>query len=175
MNKMERGCEFTLMKQKLIEDNMNLVYSLVSKEYPTYINDEDIIQSGMLGLCKAAEKWDESKSQFSTFAWRCIRNEIAMEFRRRAKHQGVLSLDYETTDDEGGRTTFGDCVVGEEDIVYIDTDVKSITAREKQVFDLCATGLSQVDVANKLGVSKQYVWKVMRKVRTLKDLTDRKV
>ena len=162
------------MKQKLIEDNMNLVYSLISKEYPTYVHDDDIIQCGMLGLCKAAEKWDESKSQFSTFAWSCIRNEICKEFRQRAKHQGILSLDYETNNEDGGRSTFGDCIVGAEDVLYVDTDVKSITAREKQVFDLYKTGLSQVDIASKLGVTKPYVWKVMRKIRTLNDLTNRK-
>ena len=153
---------------------MNLVYSLVSKEYPTYIRDEDIIQCGMVGLCNAAEKWDESKSQFSTFAWMCIRNEICQEFRRRAKHQGILSLDYEMSDEDGGRSTFGDCVVGDEDVLYIDTDVKSITKREQQVFDLYKTGLNYTEVATKLGVTKQYVWKVMRKVRTLIDLPDRK-
>lgn len=163
------------MKQKLIEDNLNLVYSLVSKEYPTYIHDEDIIQCGMVGLCKATEKWDESKSQFSTFAWRCIRNEIAMEFRRRAKHQGILSLDYEMTDEDGGRSTFGDCVVGDEDIPYIDTEVKSITSREQQIFELYKTLQNYQEVATKLGISKQYVWKTMRKIRALLDLTERKV
>ena len=153
---------------------MNLVYSLVSKEYPTYVHDEDIIQSGMLGLCKAAERWDESKSQFSTFAWRCIRNEIATEFARRAKHHGILSLDYETNDEDGGRSTFGDCVVGDEDVVYIDKDIKAITAREQQVFDLYATLQNYTEVATQLGVSKQYVWKTMRKIRALMDLTDRR-
>lgn len=171
---MERRCEFTLTKQMLIEDNMNLVYSLISKEYPTYVYDEDIVQCGMLGLCKAAEKWDESKSQFSTFAWYCIRNEIIKEFKERSKHNGVLSLDYEMNDDEGGRSTFGDCVIGEEDVLYIDVNVDSITERERQVFDLYQTGLSQVEVATKLGVTKQYVWKVMRKIRALRELTDRR-
>lgn len=171
---MESGCEFTLKKQMLIEDNMNLVYSLITKEYPTYIHDEDIIQCGMLGLCKAADKWDESKSQFSTYAWYCIRNEILQEFRRRMKHQGVLSLDYETNDEDGGRSTFGDCVVGDEDVPYIDANIDGITERERQIFDLYKTGLSQVDVATKLGVTKQYVWRVMRKIRTLWDLNDRK-
>ena len=163
-----------MKKQKLIEDNMNLVYSLVSKEYPTYIHDEDIIQCGMFGLCKAANKWEESKSQFSTFAWRCIRNEIAQEFRRRAKHQGILSLDYEMNDEDGGRSTFGDCVVGDEDVLYIDAEVRSISPREQQVFDSYKTLQNYCEVANALGVSKQYVWKTMRKIRTLLDLTDRK-
>ena len=153
---------------------MNLVYSLVSKEYPTYIHDEDIIQCGMLGLCKAAEKWDESKSTFSTFAWSCIRNTICQEFRQRAKHQGVLSLDYEMSDSDGCRSTLGDCVVGEEDVFYVDVNIRGITEREQQVFDLYKTGMSQLDVATKLGVSRQYIWRVMRKIRALNDLTDRK-
>ena len=146
---------------------MNLVYSLVSKEYPTYLKDEDIIQCGMLGLCKAAEKWEDGKTQFSTFAWRCIRNEIVNEFRRRAKHQGVLSLDYEMTDEDGGKSTFGDCVVGDDDIVYVDDEVKSITDRERQVLELYKTFQNHAEVAAKLGVSKQYVWKTMRKIRAL--------
>lgn len=156
-----------MTRQKLIEDNMNLVYSVISKEYPTYINDEDIVQCGMVGLCNAAEKWNDSKSTFSTFAWKCIRNEIVQEFRRRMKHQCVLSLDYEVNDEDGGRSTFGDCIVGDEDVCYVDTNLISITARERQVFDLYKTGLNHVEVAKKLGVSKQYVWKVMRKIRTL--------
>lgn len=153
---------------------MNLVYSLVSKEYPTYIHDEDIIQCGMVGLCKAAEMWDETKSQFSTFAWCCIRNEIIKEFKARSKHQGMLSLDYETNDEDGGKSTFGDCVVGEEDVLYIDTEINTLTEKEKRVFDLYQAGMGHTEIATKLGVSPQYVWKVMRKIRTLKDLTDRK-
>lgn len=165
---MERRCGVILTKQQLIEDNMNLVYSLVSKEYPTYLQDEDIIQSGMVGLCKAAEKWDESKSKFSTFAFICIRNEIRKDLQQRNKHKGVLSLDYEVDGQDGERTSFGDFIVGAEDVLYIDTELPTITDRERQVFELFQTGLAQTEIANKLGVSKQYVWKVMRKIRALR-------
>lgn len=156
-----------MTKQQLIEDNMNLVYSLISKEYPTYLQDEDIVQCGMVGLCKAADKWDDSKSKFSTFAFICIRNEIRMELRRRQKHNGVLSLDYEVDGNDGERTAFGDCIVGDEDVHYIDTELPTLTARERQVFELFQTGLTQTEVAKKLGLSKQRVWKVRRKIRTL--------
>ena len=70
-----------MTKQQLIEDNLNLVYALISREYPTYLHDEDIIQTGMLGLCKAADKWDEKRGTFSNFAWCCIRHEIIKEFK----------------------------------------------------------------------------------------------
>lgn len=160
-----------LTKQQLIEDNMMLVYDLVHREYPTYIHDEDIIQCGMLGLCKAAEKWDETKSKFSTFAIICIRSEIQMEFRKRAKHQGILSLDYEVDNGEGGTCAFGDYLVGEEDVSYVDIGINlnCLTDREKEVAELLTSGMNQVDAAKKLGVSKPYIWKVKRKIKSMRD------
>ena len=159
------------MNQQLVEDNIKLVYSLVSKEYPTYLKDEDVIQCGMLGLCKAAERWEEAKGKFSTFATWCIRNEIRQELRSRSKHKGVLSLDYEVDGGNGERVTFGDCIAGEEDVCYIDTDinVSLLTPKEIKVFDLLQTGMSCSDVGRTLGVSVQYVWAVKRKIRKLRE------
>lgn len=159
-----------MTKQQLIEDNMKLVYHLVHREYPTYIHDEDIIQCGMLGLCRAAEKWDETKSKFSTFAMFCIRSEIQMEFRRRAKHQGILSLDYEVDDGEGCTCAFGDIVAGDEDVPYFDIgiDLSKLNEKERLMVELLPTGMSQCDIASELGVSKQYVNKTIRKIRVMR-------
>lgn len=161
-----------MTKQQLIEDNMNLVYHLIHREYPTYIGDEDIIQTGMLGLCKAAEKWDESKSKFSTFAIICIRSEIQTEFRKRAKHQGILSLDYEIKngDTTCDFVTLGDLIVGDEDVPYFDIgiDLSKLNEKERQIAELLPTGMTQVDIARKLGVSKQYVNRTIRKIRTMR-------
>ncbi len=159
-----------MRKQQLIEDNMNLVYHLISKEYPTYVHDEDIVQCGMLGLCKAAEKWDDSKSKFSTFAMFCIRSEIQTEFRRRAKHQGILSLDYEIDDGEGGTSTFGEIITGDEDVSYFDIgiDLTKLNKTERQIAELLPTGMSQVDIAKKLGITKQYVWSTIRKIKAMR-------
>jgi RNA polymerase sporulation-specific sigma factor len=159
-------------KQQLIEDNMGLVYMLVNREYPTYIHDEDVIQCGMLGLCIAAEKWDESKSAFSTYAVICIRSAIQFEFRKRAKHQGVLSLDYElkTGNSPCDTTTLADVIVGQEDVPYFDlgVDLTKLTKREQQIAELLLAGLAQSDIAKKLGVSRQYVGKITRKIRTMR-------
>lgn len=149
---------------------MKLVYSFVSKQYPTYIHDEDIIQCGMVGLCKAAERWDESKSQFSTFAWMCIKNEILLEFRRRAKHQGVLSLDYEVDNGEGGTCSFGDIIAGDEDVPYYDVDINpgGLNQKERCIAGLLHTDRSQADIAREVGCSRPYVWKTIRKIRALR-------
>ena len=162
-----------MMKQKLIEDNMNLVYALISREYPTYLKDEDIIQCGMLGLCQAADKWDEKKAKFSDFAWYCIRHEIIKEFKRRSKHQGVLSLDYETVTD-GVRGSLGDTIVGEEDVLYFDYCEQHLTSLEIQILELLKLGLLPKDIAKQLNTTEQNVNRTKRKIRILRSRGDRK-
>lgn len=156
-----------MTKQKLIENNMKLVYKLISKEYPTYLRDEDIIQCGMLGLCKAAEKYDESKAKFSTYAYFVIRSEIQMELRRRAKHQGILSLDYETTNDLGEKCTFGDIIIGDQDVPYVDLgiDVNRLKVRERRVYELVQSGMNYADIGRELGISRQAVWSIIRRLK----------
>lgn len=160
-------------RQQLVEDNMRLVYHIVSKEYPTYIHDEDIIQSGMLGLCKAADKWDEKRGEFLQFAWSCIRYEIIKEFKRRAKHQGVLSLDYETVTD-GVRGSLAETIVGEEDILYIDDCENQLNSLQQQILSLLKKGVSPKEVAELLGCTKQQVYCTQRKIRILRSQSDRK-
>lgn len=166
----ERRFGFTVTKQQLIENNMNLVYSLISKEYHSYLCDEDIIQAGMLGLCKAADKWDESKGNFSTYAWYSIRNTILKEFEARAKHRGVLSLDYEVNGEDGDRVPFGSFLVGQEDVGYVDTDVdlEQLSPTQRKVFALYRNGVPTKEIASTLGVNQQCVWQTMRKIRMLR-------
>ena len=79
-------------KQKFIEENMKLVYVIIREYYPTFISDEDIIQCGMIGLCKAANKW-EKRGKFSSFARKIILDEIRNELRYRNKFSVEVSLD----------------------------------------------------------------------------------
>jgi RNA polymerase sigma factor (sigma-70 family) len=126
----------------------------------------------MLGLCKAAEKWDESKSKFSTFATICIRRAIQDEFRKRAKHQGILSLEYEikTGDAPCDIVTLADFIVGDEDVPYFDIgiDLARLNEKEQKIAQLLLTGMTQVDIAKEIGCTKQYVWSTIRKIRALR-------
>jgi RNA polymerase sporulation-specific sigma factor len=164
-----------MTRQQLIEDNMRLVYHIVHRHYPTYATDEDIIQTGMVGLCKAADSWDAQKGEFSTLAGKCIHNEILNEFRRRKKHQGILSLDYEVDCGDGEKTTFGDFCVGDEDVQYanIEYATDQLSTRENEIITLKRSGLNICEIGKKLGVSKQYVWKVVRKLKTLIEQSNR--
>ena len=137
---------------------MRLVYYIVSKEYPTYIHDEDIIQSGMVGLCKAAESWDETRSKFSTYAGKCIKNEINQEFIKRKPHSKVLSLDTPIGED----STFGDMLVGEDDIGFIDdaTFVTELSKDERYILYLDKQGYSTEEIVEATGWGIQKVRKI---------------
>jgi len=157
------------MKNQLIEDNMNLVYYLIHKYYPTYANDEDIVQAGMLGLCKAADSFDESKSMFSTYASRCILNAIKHEFRNRKKHQGVLSLDYPVSDDEGKEVSFGDLCVGDEDVEFVDLAGfnDKLTPMEQEIVKLRKQGLTIHEIGKRIGREQSTVSRKLRKIIAL--------
>lgn len=72
-------------QRKLVENNINMVFAAVRKYVAGWHpEDEDTISIGYIGLCKAAATFNPTRSvAFSTYAVRCIVNEIYKEFRRR--------------------------------------------------------------------------------------------
>lgn len=69
-------------KKKLIENNINLVHSLAQRFKNRGTEYDDIVQSGCIGLVKAANSFDESKGiKFSTYAFHVIFGEIKQSFR----------------------------------------------------------------------------------------------
>ena len=157
------------MNQQLVEDNLKLVYSVVHKHYPTFAKDEDIIQCGYVGLCLAADSWEEDKGKFSTYAYRCIRNEINREFRRRCKEPQALSLDYEVSADDGSKTTLGDLIVGDSDVGYLD-DVRvyqALSDNELQVYELVKQGFTPQRIAQITHLHIETVRKYLRRIKKL--------
>lgn len=149
-------------QRKLAEDNMKLVYHLVSKEYPTFKGDEDIVQSGMLGLCKATMKWDESKGAFSTYACACIRSEIAQELRSRQPHTEVISLDCPITED----LTLEETIAGEDGVDVVDYSfLKELTENERFIFDLRSKGYEMGDIQRLTGYDSRKIRKILRMIK----------
>lgn len=154
-------------RDDLILDNLNLVYHVIHTRYPTYRNDEDIIQTGMLALVKAADTYNEELGKFSTYAYRIIVNDIINEFVKRSKYKNDLSLNHVIGESDGDELTLSDITVGERDVNYTDRDIllSGTTERERAILDLLLKGNNQMAVARKLNVSRQAVNKVIVRLR----------
>ncbi len=69
-------------RNKLVSDNMGLVYSCANRFRGKGVEYDDLVQSGCIGLLKAAEGFDETLGfMFSTYAVPAIIGEIKRIFR----------------------------------------------------------------------------------------------
>ena len=99
-------------KNILIEHNLRLV-AHVAKKYQSCEEDpDDLISIGTIGLIKAISTFDLSRtSRLSTYAARCIDNELLMMLRARKKCSREVSLyDPIGTDREGNEISLLDVI-----------------------------------------------------------------
>ena len=78
--------------------------SHICKKYYAKTNDaDDLISIGTIGLIKAVDSFDYSKgTRFSTYASRCVENEILMYFRSLKKQNGEIFLGDAIDSDKDG-------------------------------------------------------------------------
>lgn len=83
-------------KQKnLVEESYNLIYKY-AKDHKLDIEEFSGLLS--IGLCKAALNYDSDKTKFSTFAYRCMGNEVSNYLRKinaakHLRHDTVYSME----------------------------------------------------------------------------------
>ena len=162
-------------RRRLIEHNLRLVAHIVKKYYASPNDQEDLVSIGTIGLIKAIDTFDPKKGiRLSSYASRCIENEILMFFRSGRKTAQDVSLnDPIDTDKDGNALTILDTMAVDDTIVdSIDVKLKSeklyrflrtaLTPRERGI--VCMRyGLEgfapqpQRVVAKRLGISRSYV------------------
>ena len=160
----------------LIEHNLRLVAHMAKKFNSTGYPTDDLISIGSIGLIKAVSTYDPEKAtKLSTYAVRCIGNEILMFMRSDKKHQGEISLqDTVGQDSEGNEITFMELLPtdDEEFIESIDRSMlvqrlrekisSVLKGRERLIIEL-RYGLlngreqTQKEIGNMLGISRSYV------------------
>ncbi len=164
-------------RDRIIRHNLRLVAHIVKKYYSIPGDAEDLISIGTIGLIKAVNSFDNTKKvRFSTYASRCVENEILMSFRRERKAPSTVSMqDPIETGRDGSSLTVID-VVPDEFILDEDYEtreesqllrrlVDQLTGRERQVI-LLRYGLSgqppltQQQVADLLGISRSYISRI---------------
>ena len=140
-----------------------------------------MISIGTIGLIKAIDTFDAEKGiRLSSYASRCIENEILMFFRSGKKSAQDVSLNEPIdTDKDGNALTILDTMAVDDTIVEnIDIKMKSeklygylqsaLTQREREVvcrrYGLCGfRPQPQREVAKRLGISRSYISRIEKK------------
>lgn len=79
-------------RELLIKGNLRLV-AYIAKKYSNSEDIEDLFSIGTIGLIKAIDKYELEKNiKLSSFASRCIENEILMYFRKENKMKNTISI-----------------------------------------------------------------------------------
>ena len=165
-------------REILILRNLRLVAHVVKKYQCPEYEQEELISIGTIGLIKAISTVDADKGRLSTYAARCVENELLMYFRSRKKLTKEVSY-YEPigTDKEGNEISLLDVIESQErsafEVITAKEDAKKVyelipsvlTDREREVLIL-RYGLyggeeyTQREVAEKLGISRSYISRI---------------
>lgn len=167
-------------KEVLISHNLRLVAHIV-KKYNGTEEADDLISAGSLGLIKAINTYQYGRNtQFSTYAAKCIENEILMLLRVNKKHKNNISIEEALCGDDDNELSLMDLSISPDNDVSEEVDklmlseslnnlLKSqLTKREYQI--LCmryglgeTPALTQREVAVKLGISRSYISRIEKK------------
>ena len=183
LNLMETGSEAerTWAKETLIEHNLRLVAHIAKKYQNVDEETEDMISIGTIGLIKAIDSFDSGKGKLSTYASRCIDNELLMFLRARKKISREVSL-YEPigTDKEGNEINLLDVIEQEQvDVVdRLEAESKlsrlsglihdTLNEREREIIILrygltSEYEVTQREIGRKLGISRSYVSRIEKR------------
>lgn len=93
----------TEKEQKLVEGNIRLATHIAKRWFGrTKLENDEIVSAAYYGLVKAAVSFDPDRGFcFTTFAGRCIENEIRMEIRKSSRRRSYISIDAEVPGTEG--------------------------------------------------------------------------
>lgn len=161
---------------KAIEENTPLVYYIIRKYFPTFIHDDDIIQSGLIGLWKSLINFDSTKNiKFATFATKVIMNDINMEIRKRRKSRLDISMHTSvsgTSDDNDLEIydSMSDNLSGVHDYSTYELEQclrsDKFTEKERTVLVYKYRGYTQKKIGDKMGISQSQISRIEKNIRT---------
>lgn len=168
-----------LDSKELYEKNVALVVHIVKKFMATlepkgYFQFDDLFQEGSIGLWKAAKSFKQEKGyKFSTYAGRCITNQILIMVRNEKGFQFTTYLDNHVKDSENEEITYLDLIEDrsknvEGQLLFdglisflnqqkpkYERKNKVYEEREKQVFSYIVQGYKQKEIMKELGITQR--------------------
>lgn len=168
-------------KNKLVEHNLRLVAHIIKKYYHCVSDQDDLVSIGTIGLIKAVNTYNpDKKIKLSSYASRCIENEILMHFRNCKKSAQDISLNEAIDSDKDGNPLTLMDIMATEDCIIDDIDTKInleklytymkevLNEREIEILTLRFglknhSPLTQREIAKLLNISRSYVSRIEKK------------
>lgn len=168
-------------RSKLIEHNLRLVAHIVKKYENSSYDPDDLISIGTIGLVKGIDSYKMNKKvKLTTYAARCIENEILMHLRSNKKHLNNVSLnDSLGYDKDGNEINLIDVIKMENKDITEEINTKDnvellykyinkLTKREKEII-IRRYGLfnnkemTQKEIAKEMMISRSYVSRIEKR------------
>ena len=166
----------------LIERNLRLVAHIAKKYSTTNVDQDDLISIGTIGLIKGINSFNiEKGSRLSTYASRCIENEILMHLRATKKLNAEVYLNEPIGKDKDDNVvTLEEVLENNERNIEDEVDIKIkikllyekmkslLKDRERTIIEL-RFGLdghkpkTQNEIAKMMGISRSYVSRIETK------------
>ena len=182
LDEMEKGSKEA--RSKLIEHNLRLVAHIVKKFEHDVSFQDDLISIGTIGLIKGIDTYSRDKNvRLTTYAARCIQNEILMYYRSNNKYNKNISInDGIGYDKDGNEITIVDILKSDkpdfaldlykkENIKLLSEYFQVLTKREKEIITYRyglnnEDELTQKEIAKKLHISRSYVSRIEKRALT---------
>jgi len=171
-------------RNKLIEHNLRLVAHIVKKFENRNNDTDDLISIGTIGLIKGVDSYKNNlKTKITTYAARCIENEILMFYRSNKRNIKNVSLSDSIGFDKDGNeinlidiikdntTDMADDLHIKNNIELLRKYLNTLNDREKEIV-VMRYGLNnkaektQKDIAKEMGISRSYVSRIEKRAIT---------
>ncbi len=170
-------------RNKLIEHNLRLVAHIV-KKFDAARDTDDLISIGTIGLIKGIDSYkNNKKTKITTYAARCIQNEILMYYRSNKNRGNTISLnDSIGYDKEGNEINLIEMIKDKgmdlfekvnikNNIILLNEYLKLLNPREKEIiikrYGLYNTReMTQKEIAKELKISRSYVSRIEKRALT---------
>ena len=168
-------------RDKLIEHNLRLVAHIAKKYRASGCDPDDLVSIGSIGLIKAVHTFRPEAGRLTTYASRCIENEILMHLRANRKLRNTVTMsDSATFDKVGNEVQLTDLMGTDRDVVSDEVEMRISSRRVLELIDQVLDprqaqvirlryGLEdgvfhpQHEVARRLGISRSYVSRIEKR------------
>ena len=157
---------FIIQKYKYIS------IKLASEWTNSFIEPEDLMQEGMIGLLAAIKSYDESKKiSFLSYAYTCVGNSIQTALRKVNRKKdfpknSLVPFEKEFVDGKANSLSAEDSFLAEESVsMLLQRLDKSLSKMENSVLRLFLVGCSYNEIAQRLNKSPKAIDNALQRIR----------